>query len=136
MKRFILASLLVLIPVIAAAQTPTLTGVRLDVYIPTDLVKTIDSQVFAVSVITCGLTPSPANAATVNPNKAEWVDTADTTKVCRMDVTQLINVLPAGNYVVRAFNHYSDGSIGGASTVSNPFTRFILTVPTGLRIVR
>lgn len=123
-----------LLPVIARAQVPTITGVQLDIYKVSDQTKVITT--LSITNPTCNLVASPANSAVVNPIKLEYNDPVNATKVCQVDISAAINALAADDYIGKAFFKYSDGAVGGTSTASNPFTRFFYALLTNLRFVR
>lgn len=136
MKRFLFGLAILLTAGNLYAQNPTITGIRLDIYRVSDQNTSLTSQSYQMAVITCGQTPAPANAVTINPTTLEWTDPNDSTKVCKTNVSTFVNALVAGDYVGKISYIYSDGVIGGASSASNPFTRFLYAIPSGPRFVR
>lgn len=137
MKSFISTLVIALVlGVSLKAQAPTLTGIHLDVYqtqVPSVIVTT---KLFPVAQIVCNLTPSPINTLTVNPTSIEWDDAANPGKSCRVTDKAFFDTLSPGDYTSKAYYHYSDNSLGGTSLASNPFTRFIGSIPINIRIVR
>jgi hypothetical protein len=116
---------------------PVISGVKIDIFRANDLTKPVATQTFAPTDYNCNLTPSPENAAVINPTKIEWDDPSNPGRACLVFATTLLNRLPAGDYVGKFNFNYSDGTIGGTSNTSNPFTRFIpLTTPLAPRFVR
>jgi hypothetical protein len=140
MKKLILSTLwaaLVLITAqTASAQVPTITGIKQDLYSVSDVTKIISSKTYQSSQFVCNQTPPPINTITVNPSTFVWDDPVNATKVCTVADKTLFDSLVAGDYLGKATFLYSDGTTGGTSNPSNPFTRFIALTPQNPRIVR
>ena len=143
-KVFLLCCVGLLLATSAAAQTPTLASVHINIYktsAPTVIVASAD---YPASALMCGQTPSPPATGTVfNPNVFEFGDPAfppDGTKACRASILALMNTLPVlpatDTYFARGIATYSDGGTSVLSTPSNPFTQYLYQALLGLRFIK
>lgn len=136
MKKLILVALFVLIPGIARAQNPTITGIRNEIYFTSNTTAIVATKSYPSSQFVCNLAPPVINTATVNPTIFVWDDPNNVGKVCAITDKALFDSLQPGDYISKAAFLFSDGTTGGTSDPSNPFTRFIGSIPQKLRIVR
>jgi len=132
----ILVALVVGSPVAAAPQTPTVTGIRIDLARLSAPATVVASTVIPIAQPTCNLAPTTLPPVTVNPLQVEWTDPALPTRVCRAAIPVTLTGLVPADYQATAVFVYSDGSVGGTSLPSNPFTRFDAAIPQGLKLVK
>lgn len=118
----------------AQAQLPTITSVKVDLVNGGTVLGT---QTYSWTAVTCNLTPTALpTTLVINPRYIEFDDPATAGRACRIDAGTFLNAQPNGSYFGQVSFVYSDGGVGGPSAQSNPFTRFLYAVATGLKFVR
>lgn len=118
------------------AQAPTVTGVKIDIAKVSAPTVVVASTVIPIAQPVCNLAPTTLPAVTVNPQQVEWTDPALPARVCRAAIPVTLGSLVPDNYQGVASFVFSDGSVGLASPVSNPFTVWLSPIPAGLRFVK
>jgi hypothetical protein len=132
----LLALALLLFAVPAFAQVPTIASVKVDlarVAAPTVIVATVNVP---IASFTCNLAPTVLPGVTVNPEFVEFEDPALPLRACKASLKATVDARPPDQYVATASFVYSDAQVGGISLASNPFTRFDLATPQGLKLVK
>jgi len=136
MKSAILVALLAVVPATLFAQVPTIASVKVDVS------RVSTPTVIAVSVVvpwaafTCNLPKTVLPPVSVNSDSVEFDDPANALRACKGSIAATLNALVPADYTAKATFVYSDAQVGGISLASNPFTRFDLLTPQGLKLVR
>lgn len=120
----------------ALLQAPTVTGIKQDIYKQSDTNTVVSTKTYPSSQFLCNQTPPPVDTVTINPSAFIWDDSANAGKVCKITDKAFFDSLAPGDYLGKLTYIYSDGTLGGPSNASNPFTRFVASIPTGVRIVR
>lgn len=136
MKKLVLTLAFLAFASPAFAQL-TVTGAKMELFRVSAPTIVVNTQTYQVSTWQCNQTnPAPVTGPVINPNRLVFDDSNNAGRACIVDVSTFINATVAGDYHVTVKLVYNDGSEGGASNVSNPFTRFIAAVVTGVRLVR
>jgi hypothetical protein len=91
------------------------------------------STTIPIAQPTCNLAPTTLPPVTINPTQVEWTDPALPARVCRAAIPITLGSLVPDNYQGVASFVMSDGSVGPASAISNPFTTYLQPIPTGVR---
>jgi hypothetical protein len=136
-KTLIAAAFVLAVATPAFAQVPTITGIRIDLARISTPTVVAGSTIIPIAQPTCNLAPTTLPPVTVNPLQVEWTDPALPLRVCRAAIPLTLTGLVPADYQATATFIYSDPLyIGGTSTASNPFTRFDVATPVGLKLVK
>lgn len=118
-------------------QVPTVTGIRIDLSRLSTPGVVAATTIIPIAQPQCNLAPTVLPTVTVNPQQVEWTDPTLPARVCRAAIpVTLTGLVPADYQAVATFIYSDPLFIGGTSLPSNPFTRFDVLTPQGLKLVK